>query len=971
MCVRLRFLFLSWIAILFLLVHNGTLLAQTLKSRIQEEISSSSAAPLRGSMNPNAKPQFDLGRVSASQRLNGITMYFKPTAEQKAELDEVVKEQQTPGSPNYHKWLTPAEYAARFGLSDGDIAKIKSWLEAQGFTVDRVSNSHNSITFSGTVAQVESAFRTEIHSYQIGSERHFANSTEIAVPSALAGVVQSVRNLNDFRPKPFVRFHRQTSGAVNGITPQFTSGQSGSHYLQPGDVAVIYDINAAYNAGYTGAGQAIAVVGQSEILVSDIEAFQNAAGLSVKDPIQVLVPGSGTAAISSGDESESDLDLEYSGSIAKDATIYFVYVGNNQNYSVWDALQYAVDTKIAPIISMSYGACEPDLSTSEYSTLEAILEQGASQGQSIIVSSGDDGSTACYADVTSSTVTPTSTEEELAVNYPASSAYVTALGGTEFPSADVSSSNTTYWKSASGSDVVTSALSYIPEQVWNDDSATYGQQYGAEYALSAGGGGVSIFTPRPSWQAGVTGISTAPDYSKGYRMVPDISLDSSPNNAGYLYCTSDTSAWSTGQQASCNSGFRDASTQYLTVAGGTSFAAPIFAGMLAIINQKENSTGQGVVNTTLYSLAANATTYASAFHDITSGSNACTAGTSFCSTAGASEYAATTGYDEATGLGSVDLYNLLTSWPSGSSASLQATTTALTAATTTPAVGASDTITITVAPQSSTITTTPTGTLTVVVDGTTITTSLALSNGSATYSFSSSTTGAHIITATYSGDSTFAPSSGSLTVNVGGSSGTSSSGSFTLSATNVTVTQGSSGTSTVTVTSQNSYAGTVAFTLSTTSSSLSTYGCYDVNNVSVAANGTATTTLTIYTSESACSTTASVRRSTRHTFVYAGNRSRTAIPEGPFSGKGVPISAAILVGLLGGGLRLRKSNVWLVLICIALTGVLSYATGCGGSSTSSSTSTDVAPGTYTLTLDGQDTTTPSIAASTTLTLTVQ
>lgn len=384
-------------------------------------------------------------------------MYFKPTSEQKAELDALVRAQQTPGSPSYHKWLTPAEYASRFGVSDSDIAKIESWLEQQGFTIDRVSNSRNSISFSGTVGEVELAFQAEIHHYNVRGQMHFANATQISIPAALADVVQSVRNLDDFRPQPQVRFRTPQSTKVS---PDFTSGQSGSHYLQPGDVAVIYHITPAYGAGYTGTGQSIAIVGQSEIDLSDIEHFQSAAGLTVKDPTLVLVPGTGTAQVSSGDEAESDLDLEYSGGIAKGATIYFVYVGNNPNYSVFDSLQYAVDTDIAPIISMSYGGCESDLSSSDYSTLESILEQGVSQGQSIMVASGDTGSTACYANLTTNS-TPTTQEEELAVNYPASSAYVTALGGTEFPAADVASSNTTYWESSSGSDVTTSAKSYI------------------------------------------------------------------------------------------------------------------------------------------------------------------------------------------------------------------------------------------------------------------------------------------------------------------------------------------------------------------------------------------------------------------------------------------------------------------------------------------------------------------------------
>ncbi len=956
---------LALVAAALVLVSSCCAFAQTSTIRISGEIDSSATAAIPGSANPQGLSKYDAGRTNAGTALSGITMYFRPSAAQKAELDELVRQQQTAGSTSYHKWLTPAEYAARFGLDDDDLEKVRGWLESQGFTVDRIANSHNSITFLGTVSQVESAFQTEIHNYRVDGQSHYANATELTIPAALSGVVSTIRNLDDFKPKPFVRFHAETTAAK----PAFTSSQSGNHYLQPGDVAVIYDIKAAYSAGYTGAGQSVAVVGQSEISVSDIENFQSAAGLTVRDPTLVLVPNSGNAAYSSGDEAESDLDLEYSGGIAKEATLYLVYVGNNSNYSVWDSLQYAVDTDIAPVISMSYGGCEPDLSSSDYSTLESIMEQGASQGQSIVVASGDTGSTGCYADLTTNS-TPTSQEEELAVNYPASSAFATALGGTEFPSSDVSSSNTTYWESASGSDVIASALSYIPEQVWNDDSSTYGSEYGAEYALSSGGGGVSTLTARPGWQTGVTGIS-----SGSFRLVPDISMDSSPNNAGYLYCSSDTSGWSSGQAASCNNGFRDSSSGYLTVAGGTSFAAPIFAGMLAIINQKENSTGQGLVNSTLYTLAADSTTYASAFHDITSGGNECTAGSSYCSSAGESKYYATTGYDEASGLGSVDFYNLMTSWTAGSSASLEATTTALSAATTAPSSGASDVITITVSPQSSSITTTPAGTLTIAVDGTTETSSLSLSNGSATYTFSSTTSGEHVITAKYSGSSTFASSTGTLTVDVGGSS-TSNGGGFTLSATNVTVSQGSSGTSTVTLKSENSYAGTVHFTLSTSSSSLQDYGCYSIGDsgedVSVTANSTVSTALTIYTSESSCSSASSSRKNgTVHYFSPRKNFSATA-SRSPFSGNAIRIGAATIAGLLLFGFGRRRAALRILLSCLALLFVVGLPLGCGSnsSSTSTSTSTDVAKGTYTLTLDGADTSTSSITASTTFTLTV-
>ncbi|MGB9032075.1 MAG: S53 family peptidase [Acidobacteriaceae bacterium] len=817
-------------------------------NRVLQEIDSRSAAELPGSVNPRIAAGSDTGRLDPATPLNGVTMYFQPTVEQQAQLDALVQAQQTPGSPEYHAWLTPAQFATRFGLSDGDLAKIQTWLESLGFNIERVSNSRTSITFSGTSAQIENAFQTEMHRYQMGAETHFANATNLAIPSALHGVVRSVRNLDDFRPRPQFR-----------PSPAFTSAQGGSHFLTPKDVATIYDIDAAYNSGYTGSGQSIAVVGQSEIQASDIEAFQTAAGLTVAAPNIILVPGTGTAAISSGDEAESDLDLEYASGTARGATIDFVYVGNNQNYSVFDSLQYAIDEKTAPIINFSYGICEPSLSSTDYSTLEGIMEQGASQGQTIVAASGDTGSTACYDPTAKSGVT--TAMEVLAVNYPASSAYAVGVGGTEFPAADVAASNTTYWESTSGSDLISSALSYIPEKAWNDDSASIGTQYGALYALSSGGGGVSTLTARPSWQKGVAGIS-----SGSFRLVPDISLDSSPDYAPYLYCTSDTSAWVSGQKASCNSGFRDSSTQDLTAAGGTSFATPIVAGMIAIINQKEKSGGQGAASSTLYSLAASSSTYASAFHDTVSGGNQCTAGSTYCSSAGASEYAAGAGYDEATGLGSVDFNNLLNAWTGGS----------------------------------------------------------------------------------------------------GGGGGTSG-GSFTLSATNATVTQGNSGTSTVSVVSANSYAGTVSFSLTSTSTSLNTDGCYTINNVAATAGATTTGTLTIYTSQSACSGVSGA-----HSFAR-GSRVASSRDQPPLR-KSIPISAAALAGVLLLGFR-KSKRAWSVFSCLALVAMLAFSSGCGSSNGTAAagtnpTSTEVAAGSYSLTLVGTDTKTASLTAGTSLTLTV-
>lgn len=908
-------------------------LAQTPAARVTTEIGDSER-PIPGTHPPMARRANDIGRVPAETKLGGISIVFSRTASQEAKLQVLLYEQQKSASPLYHKWLTTEGFAEEFGVADSDISKVESWLEQEGFTIDGVAHSKTRITFSGTAGQVAAAFDTELHYYSVNGERHYAPSKDLSVPAALSSVVQSVSNLSSFRPRPQVRFR-----------PNFTSSQSGDHFLSPKDVDTIYDINTAYNNGYTGTGQSIAVVGQSEVSLSDVENFQSAAGLTVKDPTLVLVPDSGSPAVSSGDESESDIDMEYSGGIATGAAIYLIYVGDNSNYSVWDSIEYAVDTQIAPIISVSYGDCEADLGSADYATLNGVLEQAAAQGQSVTAAAGDDGSTACYG----STDLTTPQQEALAVTFPASSQYVTGMGGTEFPSADVSSTNTTYWESASGSDVISSALSYIPEQVWNDDSSSDG--------LFSGGGGVSTLTARPSWQIGVPGIP-----SGAYRLVPDISLDASPNNAGYLYCSSDSSA--TGITGSCSNGFRDSNDEYLTVAGGTSFDAPIFAGMLAIVNQKLNSTGQGVVNSTLYALAADANTYASAFHDITSGGNQCKAGSSYCSSAGKSKYPATTGYDEASGLGSLDFFNLLAAWPTISASSLDASTTTLSAATTSPASGASDTITITAASGSSSSTATPTGTVTILVDGTD-TSSLALSNGSVTYTFSSTVTGSHVVTVTYSGDATYAHSAGTLALTVGASS----RGAFSLEATNLTVSAGSSGTSTITITPQDGYTGTIGWSVSTSSSFSN--ACYSISDATVAGTSAVTTTMTVYTSQSACSN-ASVRGSKGKRRFISGSVIASGINNRPFFAlstamAGMSMVVVLLVGLPG--YRPEKFRAYAGVLLLTAFGFGLSACGSGSSSLSSSSS-DATKGTYTLTIVGTDTSSSSITASTAITVTI-
>ena len=948
----------------------GFLGAQSPSRRITAEITRSAMSPLQGSQHPLALPQNDAGRMPGDSRLNGISLYFNRSAAQQADLEALLAAQQDPSSRQYHQWLTPDQFAARFGVTQSDIDQVESWLQQQGFSIDSVARSRNMIRFSGTVNQVEQAFSTQMHYYQSGGTQHFAPSTALSVPAAIAPIVAGIRNLNNFRPRP------------QHITPRaaFTSGSSHNVFFAPGDIATVYDVTPLYSASVNGTGQSIAVAGQSAIQVTDIENFQSASGLTKKDPTLVLVPGTGdSAVVANGDEGESDLDVEWSGAMAPGANVVFVYTGSNNSFGVFDSVQYAVDELIAPIISLSYASCETELNTMSLGVLENVMSQAASQGQSIITASGDQGSTACSGD----TRLTTAQQEAVAVNYPASSAYVTGMGGTEITAANSTGTNTTYWTGGSStSDTTTSAVTYIPEVVWNDDSSQGG--------LSATGGGASALVSRPPWQTGVPGIP-----SGTMRLVPDIALYSSPALPGYLYCTSDVTNWApasgtqAAQQASCNSGFRDSTTNYLTVAGGTSFAAPIFAGMLALINQKAGYTnGQGLINTTLYKLAADSSTYASAFHDVTTGNNNCTAGASFCSAT--TGFSAGTGYDEVTGLGSVDLNNLALKWPvnAGTSAGLIATTTTVVPANASPAVSVADTFTITVAEASGSGT--PTGTVTLKIDGgtdcgglsgdicggTTVSSQALSANGTFTYSATFTTNGTHSILAQYSGDATHSPSTGVGSVTIGTTS--SGKGTITLAATNVTVKQGSSSPSTITVTPAGGYTGTVLINITNTSNNTALSNlCYSFTttlssgqgSVAVSSTTAATTQLTLDANASDCASSSGLAKPGLHSLrSLRGN----SISRGPLPRQApsrLPAEAAfaglLLAGFLGRYSRKFRSAAWIIVLAAAGLAM----TACGSSS-SSTTVPNPPKGTYTLTLTGADSVTSTITTTTTLTLTI-
>ena len=625
----------SLLLMLALCFPAQSLLAQ--RTHITSPIDTSRRVRLRGQIHPKASPEYDQGAVDPSLLIPSVTLVLKQSPSQQAELDKLLAEQQDPSSPNYHHWLTPEEYGNRFGASTADIDKIKAWLEQQGMHVTAVGRARNWVSASGTAAAVDKAFGTEIHRYQVNGRRHFANATEPSIPDALGVIVKTIHGLNDFRmkPKAIVRKPHATDAAQ----PAYTSS-SGNHYISPDDLSTVYNLKSLYNSGIDGTGQKIVVAGQTQIDPADIQQFRTRFGLAANDPQAVLVPNTRDPGKVTDDMAEADLDLEWAGATAPSAKLIYVY-----SYDVMDAIQYAIDQNLAPVLSVSYGLCEAQTSTSDALTFQTWARQANAQGMTWFAASGDSGGADCVSGTSHSGA-------GLAVDVPASIPEVTGVGGTEF-----NEGTGQYWNATSASNGG-SALSYIPEMVWNDSDSS---------GPASGGGGASVVFQKPSWQ---TGSGVPQDNA---RDVPDISFPASANHDGYM-------VYSDGQ---------------LQIIGGTSAGAPSLAGIAALLNHYLVSSGAqpipglGNINPKLYSLAE---TTPSIFHDITEGNNivevTCGRRIRGC-TPGSFGYNAGPGYDQATGLGSIDAYNFVLAW-AGQNASTSRSAAAMTlsaSATTLPSSG--------------------------------------------------------------------------------------------------------------------------------------------------------------------------------------------------------------------------------------------------------------------------------------------
>jgi pseudomonalisin len=638
----------------------------SLAAGVAAEPSSGSSTPALAALPQRtvawATAENDLGEVEASLPLSHLTVVLKRSPERQQAFEEFLRQQQDPGSPNFHRWLTPVEVGERFGAPASNIDAVTSWLQGQGLRVDGVSNSRVRIEFGGSAERVGAAFASPLHSFLVEGERRVAPAVAPQIPATISSIVQAVHGLASVHERTHERSRMAPVRAAPGDQPAGTSCTNGvcTHFIFPADFATIYDLNPVYQQGIGGAGQTIAIIGRANVYLPDIENFQRRANLPVKDPNIILVPNGvdpgpaeSTGTTAPKDQSEATLDVTRAASVARGATIDLVISANPPTGSgIVIASQYVVDTSpvLAQIMSVSFGDCEQDAGQPGVAIWDSVFSQAAAEGISALASSGDSGVAGCD----SHGVAPPATQFA-SPNYICSSSYVTCVGGTQF--ADAASPNG-YWRTNNTAGLE-SAVGYIPEGAWNEPLSDSGDPQ-----IDATGGGFSAYIPTPSWQT-VPGVP-----GRQGRYTPDVSFSAAAHD-GYFNCLaasgSDCVIDSTG-------------VFHFRVAAGTSAAAPSMAGIAALLNEQMGA-AQGNLNPRLYSLVAGSPGNG-VFHDVTvdtSGVGTCDVTVpSMCNNStpgqgglsgGLAGYLVGSGYDLATGLGSIDVANLLAHWKDAPAAS--------------------------------------------------------------------------------------------------------------------------------------------------------------------------------------------------------------------------------------------------------------------------------------------------------------
>jgi subtilase family serine protease len=638
--------------------------AAAVPDRVTLPIDESNLVPtLSRNVHPYVTGQNDLGRVSDDLPMEQIILLLMRSPEQKAALDAMVDELHNPRSPMFHKWLTPQQIGRTYGPSDNDIAAITSWLQSHGFTIDEVPAGRTHIIISGTAGLIRSTFHTEIHNYMVNGEMHVANNSEPMIPAALQEVVQGFRSLHNFLPQPAFKpagvFKRDPKTGKwypkpgTRTSPQYgdiTYSSDSDYFVGPQDWYVIYGENSLLNSGITGAGQTIAVIEETDINPTDVTTFRSQFNLptypatpnNTQGGVNYLTGANGACTdpgiLNDGEEPEADLDVQWAGTVAPNATVDFVSCKTTSTTAGIDlAASYVINSLSSTVSSMSlsYGVCETELTGTGAdgiyqadSFYNKIWEQAAAQGQTAVVSSGDSGSEGCNQNLT---VSPSRADTNgTQVSGMESTPYNVSAGGLDY-SDTFNGTNSTYWNS---NDTLPyeSALSYVPETPWgsycanplflqyaitNDgfpstetlpafcqtlrgDNTAYDDVVGGSGGPSncATGtpvtaglvGGTCAGYAKPSWQSAY-GVP-----ADGVRDVPDLSFFAANGFWGHalVYCDSATDP--------CN--YSNATDGTALAAGGTSFVAPQINGLMALVAQQTGS-WQGQADYTLYAMAAN------------------------------------------------------------------------------------------------------------------------------------------------------------------------------------------------------------------------------------------------------------------------------------------------------------------------------------------------------------------------------
>jgi hypothetical protein len=688
-------------------VYAAALLAQPQPTNALAQVASplegGGRVALSGNIHPLARAEFDQGAAPDSLPAERMLLVLQSSRKQQVALARLLREQKNPRSSNYRHWLTPEEFGEQFGVSSEDLAEVTDWLTANGFSVERVAKGRRIIEFSGTAGEVKAAFNTSIHKFMVNGQAHWANAGDPEIPRELSNVVAGIRSLHNFGTKANSHlagvFRRnQDSGKIEAVTrtgPQFTFNPGGGDLwaVGPNDLATIYNFASVWDQGIDGTGQTIAIIQRTNINPTDVADFRALFGLPPNPPtITLNGPDPGITP----DESEALIDVEWAGAVAKGATInLIVSKSTNTTDGVDLSVDYAVQNNVAPIISTSFGLCELFLGNAGNAFYFSEWQQAAAQGITSFVSTGDNGSAGC--DDPSST----GAVYGFQVNGLASTPYNVAVGGTDF--LGNATDPEAYWSPTNDPTTKASALSYIPETAWNDSCANrlFGSNAVAQcnkpdlggappfsyMNVTAGSGGKSgcvvargSLLPgscqagygKPSWQS-APGVR-----NDSRRDLPDVSLFASNGFLGsfYIVCQADLTS------STCD---LDSPFGHFAGFGGTSVSTPAFAGIMALVNQS-TGTIQGNANYDLYMLAKTQVTKdcdstkgpgsSCIFNDVTHGRNSvpCASPSRDCRGNGLlgagviQAFDTGRGHDRATGLGSVNVANLVESWPTSTAA---------------------------------------------------------------------------------------------------------------------------------------------------------------------------------------------------------------------------------------------------------------------------------------------------------------